>query len=339
VIRAWRAFVAACSAREDPLPLALVRVLLAAVILWDLALVGLYGMPPLIWAPRQAGGVVALEALQGMPSIVHLLPADRAAEWGAPLAWALFVGVTALAASFGAGLFTRTSAILFVLLYAQTQMLNDASDRGIDRLIRIVVLVLACSGAGRRLSVDARVRSGTWWGTAGTALAWPRYFLIFELTLVYVAAGMEKFALAWFPWGGSSALFIILQDPLLATSDFAWMAAWWAYPFTQLGTSGTHLWEWTFFAVPLALYFQATRTRPGRLRAAFNAWDVRMIYVIVGAFFHLSLAATLHLGIFPAAMLAMYPIFFHPDEIRAAARRAGRASPFRRRGGGRPGGG
>ena len=318
---AWARFVAACSAREDPLPLALVRIALMAVVLWDLAWTGIYGLPPLLWGPTDVGGTVRLDALASAPSILRLLPASSAAAWGAPVAWALFVAVVASASTFGAGLFTRTSGLLFVLLYAQTQILNDGSDRGIDRLIRIVVLVLVCSGAGRRLSIDAWRRTGSLRGEGATGLAWPRYFLVFELTLVYVAAGMEKFALDWFPWGGASALFVILQDPVLATSDFAWLASPWVYPLTQLGTMGTLLWEWTFFLVPLALYYQATRCRPGRVRAAFNALDVRMIYVVVGVTFHVLLGATLHLGIFPAAMLAMYPIFFRAEEIGAAARR------------------
>ena len=49
--------------------------------------------------------------------------------------------------------------------------------------------------------------------------------------------------------------------------------------------------------------------------------------VLVGVIFHLALAATLRLGIFPAAMLALYAAFFHPDELRAAWHRLRRRVP------------
>jgi len=328
VIAAWHRFVAACAAREDPLALAVVRVALASVVLYDLAWVAALGLPPLIWLPPEVGGTVDLRALQSAPSFVHVLPSDWAIVAGLPIAWGLLILLVLSAASFGVGLFTRWSGLIFVLSYAQTQMLNDTADRGIDRLIRIAVLVLVCSPAGARLSLDAWRRTGSWLGDPAPRLAWARYFLVFQLTLVYVAAGMEKFAFEWFPWGGATALFMILQDPQLAVMDFEWVQAPLPMALTRLGTSGSHLWEWTFFLMPVALWFQATRTRPGRLRASFNAWDVRMIYVVVGVIFHLALAGTLRLGVFPAAMLALYPIFFAPQEIAAAARWGRRFSGF-----------
>lgn len=321
MISAWRRFVTACGAREDPLALAMVRIGLAVVVLYDLAWVAALRLPPVLWLPRAAGGTVDEGALATTPSLVHLLPADWALNAGPALAWALFAVVALSASSFGLGLFTRFSGLVFVLSYAQTQMLNDTSDRGIDRLIRIVALILVFSPSGARLSIDAWRRVGSWLGDPTPRLAWARYFIVFQLTVVYVAAGMEKFAFEWFPWGGATALFLILQDPQLAVADFRWVQAPLPMLLTRIGTSGSHLWEWTFFLVPLALWFQATRTRPGWLRASFNAWDVRMIYVVVGVVFHVALAATLRLGIFPAAMLVLYPVLFAPQELAAGWRR------------------
>jgi hypothetical protein len=49
----------------------------------------------------------------------------------------------------------------------------------------------------------------------------------------------------------------------------------------------------------------------------------------MGVAFHLGIAATLRLGIFPFGMLAIYPVLFHPYEIERAEARV--VALFRRR--------
>ena len=78
----------------------------------------------------------------------------------------------------------------------------------------------------------------------------------------------------------------------------------------------------------LAYHYRDTRHRPGRLRHFFLKWDVRLIYVLLGVCFHILLAFSLRLGIFPAAMLALYPAFFHPTEFLRLARRVAGTSGF-----------
>ena len=53
----------------------------------------------------------------------------------------------------------------------------------------------------------------------------------------------------------------------------------------------------------------------------FNRLPVRGVYVLVGIAFHLSLAVVLRLGIFPFAMLACFPAFFHPRELETGLAR------------------
>ena len=48
----------------------------------------------------------------------------------------------------------------------------------------------------------------------------------------------------------------------------------------------------------------------------FLRFDVRLWIVAVGAILHVGIAVTMQLGIFPWAMLALYPAFFHPDELQ-----------------------
>ncbi len=93
------------------------------------------------------------------------------------------------------------------------------------------------------------------------------------------------------------------------------------HPLTQLGTAATIVFEW---GAPLLLRFHwwhVTPDRPGRLCAWSNRFRLRFMHIETGPTFHLAIAATLRLGIFPFGVLALYPLLFHPDELRAAARR------------------
>lgn len=308
--------------REDPVAMACVRILLCLVLLYDLLAVAWHGLPILLWAPAEIGGVhdVLARAPEKIPWVYRLFAPSSATVWG------LYYTVLASLVCFGAGVLTRFSGLVLLLSYAQMAIINDQADRGIDRMLRIMILLLVCSGSGRALSISAKWKTGRWFGDGTTVPAWPRYLMIFQLVVMYWCAGVEKFAVTWFPWGGYSALYYILQDPIFAVTDFSFLASPWLYPLTQLGTAGSHMWEWTCPVLLLAYYYRSTPSRPGRLRHFFLKWDVRLIYVLVGLTFHVLLACTLHLGIFPAAMLALYPAFFHPQEILGFVRKWRRTS-------------
>ena len=51
----------------------------------------------------------------------------------------------------------------------------------------------------------------------------------------------------------------------------------------------------------------AVRWRPARY--------LRWAWLLIGASFHLGIAVTMRLGIFPFGMLAVWPVFLHPDEL------------------------
>lgn len=318
----WLWWVDLFSRKEDPIPLALVRIAISAVVLFDLTLVAWYGLPTLLWAPLDAGGTYDVLAMKQVPEVYRFLDPAQANLWGPTIAWSLWGGSVVSLLLFGAGIATRFSGLAFILIYAQTAIINDQADRGIDRMLRIVILLLLFSGAGKTLSVDAWIKTRRFLDPT-PRLAWPRYLIIAQMVLMYWCAGIEKFAISWFPWGGYSALYIILQDPTFGVVDFSFLGSPWLYWTTQVGTAVSHVWEWTVPVLLLAYYYRATRARPGRVRALFNGIDVRMVYVMIGIVFHVALGLTMRLGIFPAAMLAFYPVFFHPDEIRAVGRRLG----------------
>ena len=49
--------------------------------------------------------------------------------------------------------------------------------------------------------------------------------------------------------------------------------------------------------------------------------SIEWVWIGIGAVFHLGLALTTELGIFPWAMLALYPAWVHPDDWSALLRR------------------
>ena len=309
---AVRWWVGLFSRKEPATSLALVRIFISAVLLYDLLLVGWYGLPGLLWAPMEAGGVNDVLGREFVPHVYRVLPGT---EGTAVALWAACVVSVAM---FGSGLLTRFSGVVLLLTYAQTALINNQADRGIDRMIRIILVLLLLSRCGAAWSIDAKIRTGRFAGDGGLIPSWPRYLIIAQLVLMYWCAGVEKFAVTWFPWGGYSALFIILQDPIFSVADWSFLQSPWLYWTTQVGTAVSHMWEWTVPLLLLSYWFRDTRDRPGRVRWFFNTARVRLWYVGIGMTFHLLLAATLRLGIFPWAMLAFYPAFFHPDEVRAA---------------------
>lgn len=321
-IARWVAF---WDEREPPTVLASIRIAIALVMLVDLAAIGWHGVATLLWAPFEAGGILGWDAADA-PLFYRLLPATAGS---AQLLW---LGLVLSLVCVGVGFCTRGAALSYVWLSAQAALINGPADRAIDRAIRIMMLILVLSPAGKIWSVDAKLATGSFRGSPEPAPAWPRYLILGQLVLIYFGAGLAKGGTYWYPWGGYRALYLTLQDPILAARDFGWLAQPLPFRVTQVATALTHLWELSAPLVLLAAYYRRTREQPGWLRRLFLRVPVRNGYVALGVAFHLTLAFTLRLGIFPFAMLACFPAFFRPDELgRGLERlRALRASAFSR---------
>jgi len=301
-------WVALWDEREPPTVLALIRIALALVVLVDLASVAKVGAQTWLWAAAEAGGISVWDAAAS-PPFYRVFSANAGS---AQLLWG---GLALSMACVGVGCCTRTAALVHVCLSAQAALINGPGDRAIDRLIRIVLLILVLSPAGKVWSLDAKWATGSFRGSPANAPAWPRYLILVQLVVMYCSAGLAKGGTAWYPWGGYRALYLTLQDPILAAADFRWLAQPVPYLATRLATAVTHLWE---LAAPLVLVAAYHRRRPDRgavVPRLLQRLPVRNAYVAVGVLFHLTLAATLRLGIFPFAMLACFPAFFRPDEL------------------------
>lgn len=308
--RAWKTWVAMWDLKEHPRSLAAIRVVLGLVLLWDLLQILRLGLVvPLMGLETYGGFSPTLRTAFPAP-LATVLPETPAS------AWLLWGGLTACAALFTAGLGTRAALVGFVLLSAQWELQLPGASRAIESAIRIVCLVLAFSDSHRTASVDAWLRTGSWWGDGEPVGAWPRHLIVLQLVLMYWLAGLQKFGLAWSPAENFSALYLILQDPTLANADYRWLAEPPWYPLTQIGTAGTMVWEWSAPLLLLAYWYRFTADRPGRVRAIVNRWQLHLVWAAIGVLFHVGIAATLELGIFPSAMLAFYFAFVHPDQLR-----------------------
>ena len=277
-MRIWRAWVALLDRKEPPTALAMVRILLASVLLIDFVNVRIAGLVEPIYSPPPLGFAWGDAWLSGNA------------------AWALAV-VSLAAIVLGAA--TRVACIGFVLASAALSHLTPDSESGLDMLARIVFVILALSRCNARWSIDAWLARRLGREVPAEVPAWPRYLLLFQLVWVYFSGGMNKSAGAWGPQGGFTALANALSDPHAARFSPGWVGT--IYPLTRIATAATMAFE---LGAPLFLL------------AYFKRWRVRWVWIALGIAFELGIAFGLRLGSFPYGMLALYPVLLHPDELR-----------------------
>lgn len=303
--RVWRGWVAVWDRREDATALALVRIAVALVLLYDFATVWRAGLIEALWAAPPDGYAHAYDGW--------------AASWlgrGPDAAFALWLAATGSLVAIAAGALTPVACVVFVLVSAQLGHLGADGDRGIDMMLRIAIGILACSRCHARWSIDAAVLRG--WGRpmAREVPAWPRYLLMAQLVWIYFSGGTNKAGAEWGPLGGFAALGNILSDPHIARFAPEWITV--AHPLTRLGTAATMVFELTAPVYLLLYYCAATADRGGRLRRICHRFRLRWIWIGLGATFHFGIAIGMTMGIFPWGMLALYPVLLLPSELRRA---------------------
>lgn len=305
-----RRFVAFFDTQEAATSLAVIRVLMPLVLLADLGQAWALGLHDVMWSPEADGGwSVTADPGDDQPL--------WAAVFGPGSGTALFWVTSALCLTLSTGTFSRTSALMLVLCYAQLEDFLPVSDRAIDRLYRNLLLVLAFSGAGKALSVEAWWR-GDWRGGGVLIGGWARRLFILQVVWMYFDAGIEKTSKHWGLMGQYDSLHFILQDPIMTRMDLTDQGPLMHF-LTRVGTAGSVWWE---MAAPLLLVWMFSRSgRLERLGDWLRRYRFRSVYLAIGVFFHFALWVTLELGIFPAAMLALYPCFFEPEEVERFIRR------------------
>jgi hypothetical protein len=313
---AWTRWVGFWGEQEHPRSLGAVRVLLGLCWVYDLLHVWNVGLVLPLFGVHPAGGLADAWYRDDKPLIYDLLPPLAEVAYGHHLV------MTLAAVAFTLGFFTRTSALVLLVAWAQWAWVLPYTDRGIDVLSRIVLFGMVFAPAGATWSLDALWRTGSVFGRADDRVgAWARRLLLVQIVWMYFSAGILKTGLSWWPMGGCLALYYALQDPAVAAFDFGFArhAPW--LQITQIGTLGTLIEQWTYPAVLWLMWLRYTADRGGRLREVLNRHHYEWLWIAAGLMFHLSLALVMNLGIFPWAMLALYPAFFHPDDLAAGWRR------------------
>lgn len=311
----WQRWIGFWAELEQPHPLALVRICLGLVVFWDFMEIWHLDLVVPLFGASDIGGLSDSAQRPNPPLAYQLLPATAQ---GAKL---LHAAITVSAFSFLCGLFTRTSALVLLLSWAQFSMVLPASDRGIDTLCRDVLLIFVFAPGGAVWSVDAMIRTGRFSGDGTPVGAWARRLIVLQLVVMYFMAGVQKSGIHWWPMGHYAALYFILQDPAIARYDFSYLEHQPFFFFTQLGSAGTMAFQISYPLVLLWIYYRNTPDRGGRLRAFANRWHLEWAWIATGAIFHVLLALTTELGIFPYAMLALYPAWLRPQDLDAILER------------------
>jgi hypothetical protein len=290
---AWGAWVALWDRRESPHGLAMVRILLGACLVGDLVNT---------WA---RGLVSALYSTAGYANLYATGWSRALGDDPGPIVFAIaFVAAIAMML----GVATRVSCVVFALASAQLGWIAPDADRGIDMIARIAALILALSQSHAVWSVDAIVMRRLGKPMPAQVPAWPRYLLLLQLVWIYFSGGINKSAAAWGPTGGFRALENIVTDPHLARLPEGWIAP--ITPLARIATAATIAFELGAPVYVLA-YWLVDRGK----RAVRAAVWTRRVWIALGISFHVGIAITLRLGMFPYAMLALYPALLRPEEI------------------------
>ncbi|HVY30144.1 MAG TPA: HTTM domain-containing protein [Polyangiaceae bacterium] len=303
--------------RETAESLALVRILIALSVLGDLLQARMRSAVEAVWAPPPFGAAWGASAASP-PLLVSWFGTGAQT---AHVAWWLAVVATLLVLL---GLAFRVSGWLLVFAMVEMWRLTPDGGDGIDLLLRVVLPLLALSGANATWSCDAWL--GRLWGKPlrNSVPAWPRYLLIVQLLWLYFSAAHHRGKASWGPAGGFSAVADVLGDPHFARFFPGSLQAF--YPLTQLGTALTMVFE---YSAPLALLWIWLDKRPGR-GGRFGDWvrrlHVRWWWLALGVSLHLGIAVTMQIGMFPFAILALYPALFGPEEVTKLLKRVRQSS-------------
>lgn len=287
MIRIWRGFVSACARPVDTRPLAALRILLPLCVVLDLARAVWLGLHDDFFRTWEHGG---LSVFSGEQWLLDGLGPDAGQM--------LIVVVVVCMLLASSGVAVRPALLVGVLAYAQLGHLYPPGDRGIDRIIRVGLLVLLCSQSHRRWSLGNRLRGRE---AVARAPAAPQLVLMWFLVLVYMAAGTSKLIQQpdWLASSGMPVLYRIMTDPLAGALDHvAWAAV--GLPFFIGG--------WVTVVFEVGALVLLTRWR---------CW-----WGLIGIAMHLGIALTMHLGMFSVGMLCFYVVVMADWWVPALDRRS-----------------
>ena len=308
----WRAWVAIIDRREPGDALALMRILLGLAVVQTMVTTIWSGVVPVLWYDLANGGMIHS---RDQSWLIELL--------GGPapvLVWTLVILALVGGLSVAVGLGGRIAPLITAQALLALRGIY-VSQGAYGTIIANGLWLLILANATRTLSLDCRLRTGRW--TDDTPVpAWPKLVSMIQLSLIYFSSGLHKLSTAWLPGGDMSALYYILQQPNWQRTDMSWVAS--IYPLTQVGTALTWLLEIAWPILLLAALYRTPKRATRLLGRLFTRFDPRKFFMPLGIVLHLGVAITLDVGPFFLAMVAFYPCYLSPAELRALARRLSR---------------
>jgi len=311
----WMRWVRRLMHREPATPLALFRIAVGLIVVHTFVMVLVTDSVTPIWVHKAHGGIHPIASKQWLlnalggptPTVIH------------GLVW------TGLVAGIGVatGTLSRASALVAGQVCLALFWLLPSAGGGHDRVITNALWLLVLSPAGTTLSVDARIRRGSWVDLTPVA-AWPRYLIVLQLCLIYGMTGIQKLGSSWFPWGGYTAVYYALLTPSWARYDLSAVAH--VFPLTAVATAVSWTWEVTFPVVMAWMWWRHTRHRGGLLRRFAQKVDLRIPYALIGVTMHTVLYVLMELGPFSLITMSLYIAMWHHDELVRRWPRLGRTS-------------
>ncbi|MEM7436651.1 MAG: HTTM domain-containing protein [Myxococcota bacterium] len=301
---AWMFWVTLFDRKEPATTWALFRIAVAACVLLSLGLIAHAQMLDVLWVSQEYGGYLALEEVPFLwftlgpatSSTVHALHAIAIAS-----AVALLLGVGGRLVTFCA-----------LQTYLSLTRLNWDTVGGHDALISNALWLLFLCDGSKTLSVSCWLKTRSFVRQVNIS-AWARYLAVFQLVVVYTWTGLQKVSPSWSSDGDFSALYYVFLDPTWRRYDLDWTAH--VFPLTQAATIVTWFFEVGAWLLLPFFYYRYTRERGGRLRAAFNRFDLRVPFTLIGVALHLGIGILLNVGAFSWITLSYYLCLWQPGEI------------------------
>jgi hypothetical protein len=294
-MKSWGKWRACMEAREPAEGLALFRIAVGLCVLSALLSVLVPHLEPVIWHDASDGGY--LDLARG-PWLVDLLGGPAKATVHGLLGAAL-LGAALLVLGLGG----RVTAFLTLQAFQAVTDLNPQAGGSYDYLLDNALWLIVLGGGTQTLSLDARLRAGTWRPEA-TVGSWSRWLVLYQLVLVYWSTGLHKVSAHWTPAGGFSALYYTLQQPSWHRFDMTWLAH--VYPLTQAATAGTWVFELTS---PILLWILWMHGRPREASAwaqRVHRAHLRRVWVSCGISLHMGIFLLMEVGPFTWITLAYY---------------------------------
>ncbi|MEM9727638.1 MAG: HTTM domain-containing protein [Myxococcota bacterium] len=300
----WMFWVTLFDRKEQGTTWALYRIGVAACVLLSLGLIGSADMLDVLWVTKEHGGYLGLGEVPVLwftlgPATVETVHAVYAVA---------MVGAIGLLLGVGG----RVVTFITLQAYLALTRLNYDTVGGHDALICNALWLLVLCDGSKTLSLSCFSRTGNLTRSVQIS-AWARYLAVFQLVVVYTWTGLQKVSPTWSIDGDFSALYYVFLDPTWRRYDLDWTA--YVFPLTQLATIVTWLFEVFAWLLLPFFYYRYTRDRPGRLRAAFNRWDLRIPFALTGLGLHMGIALLLNVGAFSWITLSYYVCLWTPGEV------------------------